>query len=489
MSGERSSPFESETLDPSNWNEALDVGHLLLEDMVEYLRTVRGRPAWTPLTQEALTSLREPAPCQGTSIAEVFEDFRTNVLPYGLGNIHPRFWGWVIGTGSVAGVFADIAISAMNTNVAGFQSSATHVEDAVVGWIKQLFGFPDSASGAIVDGGSVANLVGIAAGLYAGDRVRIRDLGITASGLRPVFYTSTQTHFSVVRAARLLGVGEAQVRKIGVNKKYQIDTALLIDAVETDLRAGLHPTMIIGHCGTVGVGAFDPLDDLADIAAKFGMWLHVDAAFGGCVVLHEELKERGAGLDRADSLSFDLHKWLHVPIDAACILVRDRQAHTNAFGIDAPYLADLGGGPASDSNHFTNLGLQQSRSARGVKTWLLLKHFGLQRLGEMVYKNVRQAEMLGRMIDEAADFELLAEVQLNIVCFRYLDASLSIDELNELNRRIMRHLHEEGHAIPSPFKIGDEFAIRCAITNHRTTDADLDYLLAAIRNFVKARTT
>lgn len=480
-----SSSLEAETLDPADWDQTLQLGQTLLAELVEHLRTVRRRPAWTPLPAEAYAQLQQSAPWDGIALADVFDEFRRNVLPYGLGNIHPRFWGWVIGTGSVPGVFADLAVSAMNSNVAGFQSAPTYVEDTVIDWFRTIFGCPDAAAGALTDGGSVANLTGMAAGLYAGDRVRIRELGMAHSGLQPVCYTSSQTHFSVVRAARLLGVGEANVRKIGVDAQYRIDPSRLTDAIEMDRSAGLDPVMIIGHCGTVGVGAFDPLDELADIAARYRMWLHVDAAFGGCVMLHDELKPRGAGLSRADSIAFDLHKWLHIPIDAACVLVRDRQALTNAFGIDAPYLADIGGGPSADSNHFTNLGVQQSRAARGVKVWLLLKHFGLARLGQMVYKNVRQAEWLGDVLRDASDFELLADVQLNIVCFRYHSPEKTAEELNELNRQIMLHLHEQGIAIPSPFRIGDKFALRCAITNHRTTDADLTCMLTAIRDFVR----
>lgn len=476
-----SSPYEAESLDPADWDAMHALGRGLMHEMIEHLRTVRERPVWRAMPDEARQRVGGPVPYAGSDAEAVFAQFSRDVLPYALGNTHPRFWGWVIGTGSVAGAIADLAVSAMNTNASGSQSSAVVLEEHVIGWLRDVIGLPEGSSGTMVTGGSVANYVGIAAGLYAGDRAVLRERGLGGVDFRPVLYTSSQAHFSVVRAARLLGVGEANVRKIATDAEYRIDVDALQRAIDADRRDGRSPVMIAANAGTVGTGAFDPLHRLADLARAEGLWLHVDGAFGGFVLLHDELRERAAGIERADSVALDLHKWLHVPIDAACVLVRDPAAHLAAFGIEAPYLTDLGGGVAVEPNKYTNLGLQQSRAARAVKVWLLLKHFGFERLGRMIYKNVRQAEWLAREVTASNDLELMAPVGLNIVSLRYVSPGLSDEATDEVNRRILIALHERGLAVPSPYSVGGRFALRCSITNHRTRDADLALLVASIR--------
>lgn len=475
----RSSEYEGISLDPQDWDPVCADASEILKDVIDHFQTRPKRRVWTPMPGHVAASLREPPPETGEEARKVYHQFRDSIMPYDLGNTHPRFWGWVIGSGTVYGAFAELLTAALNNNAAGFQSAAIVVEEVVLGWFKTVMGFPASASGLLTTGGSDANLYGIAAGLYRGsDAALIRSEGVRSVPPK-IIYTSDQAHVSVRRAARLLGLGESAVRVIP-SLDYKIDMTALRRAVDADRVAGLVPAIVVAHAGTVGTGAIDPLVALADFARDENLWLHVDGAFGAAAVLSPELLERVDGIERADSLVIDFHKWLHIPIDSGCVLIRDAAAHLAAFEVSGSYLNDLSGGVAVGVNRFTNLGIQQSRSARSLKVWFTLKHYGLEQLGRMVLKNVRQAEWLGALIHADSNLELLTPVTLNVVCFRYVGDRVVPEELNALNRAIMVDLHERGLAAPSPYVSNGNVYIRCAITNHRTADGDLQALLDGV---------
>jgi len=474
-------PF-GDTLDPGDWDEFWALGHRVLDEMVEYLRTVRERPPWRRLPDDLRRLLDEPVPFTGVGPGPAYREFAERVLPYPLGNIHPRFWGWVTGTGTAFGVLAEMMCATMNTNVSGAQSAPVLVEGQVLSWLAQLLRFPSNASGLLVSGGAMANFVGLAAGLHARSGVDVSAAGYVNADRRPVVYASPEAHFSIGRAVRLLGLGQASVHLIPTDEEFRIDLQALGRAIAQDRAAGDRPALIAGNAGTVRTGAFDDLSGLADVAEREGVWLHVDGAFGALVALVPELASATRGLERADSLAVDLHKWLHVPIDAGCVLIRDGEAHRAAFAISGSYVDDLDGGAAVASKRFAELGPQQTRSARGVKLWLLLKCYGVEAFGRMIKKNVEQARHLAGLIRQDDRLELLAPVALNIVCFRYRRRDLSEVALNRLNRRILVALHERGIAIPSHTTIGERFAIRCAITNHRSVADDFHVLARAVRD-------
>lgn len=470
------------TLDPADWDEVRRLGHRMVDDMVAHIRGAAEGPVWREIPAEVRARFEAPLPLEPAGAASAYEEFRASILPYGLGNLHPRFWGWVIGSGTVTGALAELLTAAMNANAAGFASSAILVEEQVLRWFAALMGMPASTSGLLVTGASEANFVGIAAGLRARLGPAYRQGGVVAAGARPMVYGSEESHFSVWRAVRLLGLGQDSCRIIPSDHAHRIDLEALDAAILADRRQGHRPVMLIGTAGTVGVGAFDPLDAVADRAQAHGLWLHVDGAFGALMALAPELAAPLRGLGRADSLAFDLHKWLHVPIEAACVLVRDATTHRDAFAVESSYTADAETGPATRSNRFTSLGLQQSRSARAIKVWFSLREHGAKRLGACVAMNVAQARYLADRVEADAELELLAPVASQIVCFRAVPASLPpTTDLNRFNRQLLQVIQTRGLALPSGHTVRGTFGIRCSITNHRTTRRDLDAFLALVR--------
>jgi glutamate/tyrosine decarboxylase-like PLP-dependent enzyme len=450
----------------------------MVDDTFAWLETVRERPVWQEIPPEVEARFRAPLPERGVGAEEAYRRFLADVRPYPLGNLHPRFWGWVIGSGSPLGALAEFLAASFNPNVSGLRSAATPVELQVLDWLKQLLGFPPAAGGLLTSGGSMANVLGLAVGL---DAMAEHDLAARGVGAAPrplTLYASTETHNSIVKAARLLGLGREAVRRIRVDESLRIDLDALAAAIGTDRAAGRYPFLVVGNAGTVNTGAFDDLAALAELAAAERLWLHVDGAFGAFAAIVPELAHLTRGLERADSLAFDLHKWLHAPIEAACVLVRDAAAQRRAFRSDSPYLAALERGPSRDGMQFADRGPQLTRGFRALKLWLELSAHGAGRYRELVAQNVAQAKRLAGLVDAHPALERLAPVASNVVCFRARPAGVPEPMLDALNREVLERLQERGIAVPSHTLLGGRFALRVCITNHRTRSADLDLLVA-----------
>jgi aromatic-L-amino-acid decarboxylase len=470
-----------ETLDPADWEALRALAHRMVDDLIDDHAGVAARPAWQPVPAAALTALREPPPAAGEGAERAYAAFREFVQPYPLGNIHPRGWGWVNGTGSTLGALAEMLAAGMNTNAWGAHQSSAYVEAQVLEWAKLVMGFPSAASGILVSGGSVANLIGLAAAREAGAE-HVSRTGVHAHGRQLVFYGSDQTHNSVDKAAGLLGIGWDNYRKIATGEDYRIDVRALEQAIAEDRASGRAPVCIIGNAGTVNTGAIDDLDGLATLAARERMWFHVDGAFGAFAMLSPKLRERVRGIERADSLAFDLHKWLYVPIEVGCVLVRDAEMHRRPFSPPATYLASFDRGITSGPYNYSQLGLQLTRSFRALKVWMSLRAFGTDRHAQLIEQNVRQAQAFGELVEAHGQLELVAPVPLNVVCFRYRAPGMGEEELNSLNRELLVRIQESGIAAPSSTVLRGVFALRIAITNHRTRTSDLQLLLdAAVR--------
>ncbi len=470
-----------ETLDPENWDEMRALAHRMVDDMMTYLQSVRERPVWQPVPAAVKERLHQPLPLEPESASAAYDDFIRDVLPYPMGNIHPRFWGWVMGNGTVLGVLADMLAATMNPNMGGGNHAANLVELQVVDWCKEMLGYPMQASGLLVSGGSMANLLGLAVARNAKAGFDLRRQGLVAAPRRLLFYTSAESHSSVQKGIELLGLGSESLRAIPVDAAYQIDIAALAAAVAEDRAAGHAPVCVIASAGTTNTGAIDDLNRLADLCAAEGMWLHVDGAFGALAALSPALRPLLAGMERADSLAFDLHKWMYLPFEAGCLLVRDAEVHRRTFSLTPLYLAHGGDrGLSAGEVWFSDYGLQLTRGFRALKVWLSLKEHGAAKFGRLIQQNVDQAQYLAALIDASPDLERLAPVRLNVVCFRFRPPGLDETGLNTLNQELLLRLQESGIAAPSSTTLQGRFCLRVANTNHRSRREDFDMLVAAV---------
>jgi len=361
-----------ETLDPKDWEAMRLLGHRMVDDMLDYLKTVRERPAWQHAPPEVKKHFSAPLPLEQQPPEQVYQEFLENILPYPVGNIHPRFWGWVFGTGTVLGAYAELLAGAMNIGASGglAHHSAIHVEKQVLVWFKEMLNFPASAGGLLTSGCSASNLIGLAVARNIKAGYDLRRDGLDASEGRLVLYASQEIHSSVQKGVELLGLGSSSLRLIPVNEFFQMDLQSLKAAITADRLAGYLPFCIVGAAGTTNTGAIDDLDSLADICELEDLWLHVDGAFGAWAALAPRSRHLVKGMQRADSLAFDLHKWMYMPYDIGCVLVRNPDHLRDTFSIMPDYLAHGEGQrglTGTDLPWFGTFGIELSRGFRALK--------------------------------------------------------------------------------------------------------------------------
>ncbi|MHA4812313.1 pyridoxal phosphate-dependent decarboxylase family protein [Flavitalea flava] len=467
-----------QTLDPGNWEELRTLGHRMVDDMMDYLQSVRERPAWQNIPASARSSLKKPLPRQPQPAAAVYEDFTRQILPYNCNNIHPRFWGWVQGGGTPFGMLSDMLASGMNANVAIGDHSPMLVEHQVLDWSKEIFGFPASASGILTSGASIANITAlVVARNHFNDRIKQK--GIRAASAQLIIYGSSETHNCLLKGVEVIGIGSEYFRKVPVDNDYRIRLDVLQQTIRDDREAGYLPFCVVGNAGTVNTGAIDDLSGLATIAKQEKCWFHIDGAFGAVPKLLPEFGETLKGIEAADSLSFDFHKWFYMNYEVGCVLFRNAAAHKAAFSSSVNYLMHHERGASGGPDPFSNYGLELSRGFKALKVWMLLKENGIQKYAGLVRQNLQQAQYLGNLITKSRELELLTDVSLNIVCYRYNPGNLDEKELNILNKEILIRLHEEGVAVPTYTVLNGRYTIRVAITNHRSVREDFDELVQA----------
>lgn len=463
------------TLDPDDWDSFRSSAHRLLDDVLDKMETFRQGKVWNPMPAEMKINLKAELPQNGVSHKELCKKL-TELLPYGVGNTHPRFFGWVHGAGNPGCLLAEMAVAAMNANLGGRDHGAIYVENQVIEWCRQMMGFPEKASGLIVSGTSMATIIAMKVARDQRLDFFCRKKGIKEAKL--VGYASDQAHSCLGRAFDLLGLGSDSLRKIPCDEQFRMDLNALQKVIDRDRENGFEPFAVIGTAGSVNVGAIDDLESLVGIAEKEDIWLHIDGAFGATAIISDEIRPRLKGIERADSLAFDFHKWLQVNYDAGCVLVRSNEAHLNSFSGRAEYLKETERGLAAGSPWPVDYGPELSRSFRALKVWSHFLEHGVEKLAAVVNENCNQAKYLGMKIQEFDHLELLAPVTLNITCFRYITEKTTC--LNTLNKNIVIALQERGIAAPSTTILNGRLAIRVNITNHRTEFADIDLLLEEI---------
>jgi glutamate/tyrosine decarboxylase-like PLP-dependent enzyme len=458
-----------------------ELGYRAVELIAQQLASLREAPARRQMTDEQREWLmNQPLPTSGHDPMEILQAVGEWVLPYPMGNNSPRFFGWVNSPTAPLAILAELLASALNPSVAGGDHAASYVEHGVLAWLKTLMGFPQESGGLLVSGGSVANLVCLGVMRHVKAWGKIREEGFEGEAEAMVVYTSSQGHSCIQKAVELLGIGNAHLRRVPVDGDYRMDIERLRAQIAADRDVGLHPVCVVASAGTVNTGAIDPLEDIANLCEQEGLWFHIDGAYGGFGILAEQTSGLYGGIERADSLAIDPHKWLYMPVECGCALVRDVKAMRDAYSLIPAYLRDDTALP-----WFSEFGIQQTRGFKALKLWMVLQQIGADGYRELISHDIALARMLEAKIQARKDFELIASGPLSVTCFRYIPAMTSSHEdpeafLNTLNRRLLNVVQGEGQTFLTSTELSGKFSLRACIVNFRTTEADLEFLLDAL---------
>ena len=465
-----------ETLDPADWTATLALAHQMVDGAVAHLRDVRDRPVWQAMPDAVRHGYDTALPLDPAPLSAVWSELRANLLPYAMGNIHPRFFMWYMGAGSFTGALGEFLAAIEGSNLGGGNTAAALMDAQVTAWLRKMMGFPEDASGTLVDGGSKANIIGLTVARNVMAGVDVRQDGVAAIPLPLRFYTSDQVHSCHQKAVELLGLGNRALVRVPSDAAYRMDLAALASAIASDRAAGLKPACVIATAGTTNTGAIDDLPAIRDLCRREGLWFHVDGCIGALVTLAPRHRHLVAGIEDADSLALDLHKWLHAPFEAGFALVRDRVQHLGAFAVHPEYLEEKPRGIAA-GEHLYNYGLQTSRGFRALKLWMLLKEHGTAKFGRLIDQNIDQARYFADAVSAAPHLTLMAPPVVNIVCFRHDPGGLDEAGLRALNTEIMLRLQEAGIAALSDTTVKGQHCLRLAICNHRTRREDLDLVI------------
>src|SRR5947209_12289007 len=466
-------------LDPSA-DEIRKWGNSVIQLMTDYLCSLRDRGVYRHMFSRRIRNRLDAAlPTKGTDFDGLLKVFRETIIPFSRQNAHPRMFGYVQSPGTPLAAFADLLASILNANLTVWRSAPAPVEleRLTIDWIRQILGFNAKAGGLFVSGGSMANLAAIAAARQTKDD----------SSARLRIYASRETHFSVAKAAALLGIGRNNVCHVAVDEHFRIRVDDLVAKITADLEAGYLPFCVVANAGTVNTGAVDPLAKIREIADRFQLWMHVDGSYGAFAVLAKSARKFFAGLERADSIALDPHKWLYLPVDVGCVIYRAPEIARAAFAHEAEYTRSIGE-KADEAFALWDYGPELSRRFRALKVWRLLKGVGLDSLGEAIESNLACARYLESMVRASDDFEMVASVELSIFCFRHVPLQLrseSPEAIDAFNERLLVALQRDGSSYLSNATLGSRFALRGCVLNYRTTFRDMEILLEDLRRIAK----
>jgi aromatic-L-amino-acid decarboxylase len=458
-------------------DEVRRLGRLAADAVASHRERLMERPVFGKVGADAKL-FDEPLPEEGRPAEELIAFVREHVLPFPMGNSHPRFFGFINATADPLGTIADYMASAMNPNCWGGDHAAIHVENRVMRWLADVIGFPATAEGILVSGGSMANFTALAAARRAMTPGNVREEGVGGEGQkRLVVYASDQVHSCVDRAVDLLGIGTRNLRKLPSDDRFRIPVRLLRAAVAADRRAGLLPAIVVGTAGTVNTGAIDPLDELAELCAQEELWLHVDGAYGAMATFSPKLKPLFRGIERAHSVAADPHKWLYVPYEAGAALVREEGRLPDAFRKYPEYFAPDPESTFAGPAWFVERGVELTRGFKALKVWMGLKRHGRRGYAAAIERDVALAQFLSDQLDLRPGFERMADTVLSIVNFRFRPPGLTEPQLDRLNRGIVNRLVGSGSFFLAPTVLKGRTSIRVCIVNFRTSPDDLTFLL------------
>lgn len=442
-----------------------ELGYRVVDLVVEHLERIRDEPAVRRGERPELEALlREPIPEHGTDPGIVLDRVARQILPYRARVDHPRFFAFVPGPGNFVGAMADALASGFNVFAGTWLggSGPAMVELVTIDWLRDLCGYPAGAAGLFVSGGSMANLTALAVA---------RDAKLGGRLSEGVAYASDQTHSAVARALSVLGLGRGQIRLLRTDPEFRLLPATLAEAVAADREAGRVPFCVIANAGTTNTGSVDPLPELADYCAREGLWLHVDAAYGGGALLSPLARKGLAGLERADSLALDPHKWLFQPFEIGCVLVRDGGLLADSFHARPEYLRDVH--REGKEVHFSDFGVQLTRGFRALKLWMSLQVFGLTAFRAAVERGLGLAEIAERRLRESGRWRIVSPARLGVVAFRWAPPGLDEPAADEVTRRLAEASIADGWAYASSTVLRGRPALRLCTLNPRTTDEEI----------------
>lgn len=453
------------------------LGYAAIDLIADQLATVRDMPTRQPVPAKLRAQLvHSPLGDDPVDADTLLQRVAEEILAYPMGNNSPRFFAWVNSPPAPLGILADLLAAGHGASVAGGDHSATYVEHGVLNWFKTMFGWDEHAAGLLTSGGSMANLIPLAVMRHVKAQGKMRQDGFSAEGAPMVIYTSAQGHSCIQKAVELLGFGDRYLHRVPVDADYQMDVSALRRLIEQDRVSGLNPVCVVASVGTVNTGAIDPLAPLADLCAEEDLWLHIDGAYGGFGILDPNVAPLYNGIERADSLAIDPHKWLYMPVECGCTLVKDAQAMRDTFSVMPPYLRDDRALP-----WFSEFGVQQTRGFKALKLWMTLQQVGLNGYRDLIARDNAMARALRARIMERANFEVVSAGPLSITCFRYKPNAYMDDEaVDALNRAIPPLVQASGEAFITTTELDERTVLRACIVNFRTAEADLDRLLDAI---------
>ena len=473
------------SLDPDDWAMQRALAHQIVDDAVDHLAALRDRAVWQPMPAAVRASYLGPVPDTPTPLADVYAEMQANLLRYPMGNIHPRFFGWYMGGSNFTGALGDFIAAIEGSNLGGGDTAAAATDRQVVGWLRGMMGFPDTASGTLTSGGSMANMVALTVARNEMAGVDVRAEGVTNLPQPLRFYASDQVHSAHQKSLEGLGLGARSLRIVPTDAALRMDVAALAAMIAQDRAAGLRPACVIATAGTTNTGAIDDLRKIGALCAREGLWFHVDGCIGALIRIAPDNAHLVDGIEAADSVALDPHKWLQTPFECGCALLRDAAAHRRAFTLHGDYLQTQTRGIAA-GEFLADYGYELSRGFMALKLWMSLKEQGTAKFGALIDQQISLGHYLVRAIGAEPELELIAPALINIVCFRYRGKGGDEAAVKALNIEIMLRIQESGLAVLTDSTVHGKHCLRAAIVNHRTRRGDLDMVITEVLRLGRA---